>query len=98
MEDIEVWKQMYRTVFIAADKALTLMENMRFQEAMETLQRALLQAEDLYIAADGIVDERTEHTMETFQNTLRQTKQLFTAAQQRIDALSYRSKNKDEKS
>lgn len=95
MEDIEVWKQMYRIVFVAGDRALTMLENMRIQEAMETLQSALIQAEDLYIAADGMVDERTEHTMETYQSALAQTREFFADVARRVDEISAYMDNQD---
>lgn len=61
MDDIEVWRQMYATLCIAVDSALNQLENLCFQEAMETLQSALTRAEDLFLNAEPAVTELSEY-------------------------------------
>ena len=64
MDDIEVWRQMYATLCIAVDSALTQLENLHFQEAMETLQSALNRAEDLFFDAELAVTELSQYKNE----------------------------------
>ena len=64
MDDIEVWRQMYGILCVATDKALTHLENLRVHDAMETLQSALIRAEDLFITAEQAACALSEYRNE----------------------------------
>lgn len=59
MDDIDVLRCMYATIFGGADDALTLLESGNVWEAKRALLRGMETAEELYIAGISARDEFT---------------------------------------
>lgn len=60
MDDIDVLRQMYATLCGGMDDALTLLEDGNVWEAKKKMRDALHTAEELYVSAEGTVDELSE--------------------------------------
>lgn len=60
MNDIDILRQMYATVCGSSDDALTLLEEGNVWEAKQVLRRGLEIAEELWLNAEGTVDELSE--------------------------------------
>ena len=61
MDDIEVLRQMYNTVYHGADGALALLESGDVPAAMETLQRALLRSQLFHLFGARSLDELAKY-------------------------------------